>query len=512
MKRLYTLIVFSLCAFGGMLQAQNDYTAYGLSFTSLQEGTARSVAMGNALTALGGDLGSINFNPAGTAVYKFSEASITPTFTTVNTTSDLFGSSSKTSRTTFGISNAGIVIYLPVRSGSLKNINFGIVSSKVNNFATSERAKHLGNTGDPTYLNYLANHTNDLASHSGISPKTLADEMNINNSQNPYNNLGAAFWPSVLGWNTSLLNLNATETAFVPTGQLGIDQHFRKKSYGYNTATDLSLGMNFSDQFYIGLNATVSSVYNKVKITYDEDAVGAQDFKYMSQYYNQKTSGSGIAGKIGAIWTPNANIRLGAAISTPTIYYLTDRASWDMEAGLGTDYNVRLSTPDVEMDYRLVTPFKYNFGLAVTLPNGAFSIDYEGSDFSQMRFMSSEDHFHHDDWSAINDAIKESFTRCDKIRVGAEVNATPNLALRAGFQYSNSGIKDYDINNYVGSLGLGYSDPSGFFFDCGFMTTLKKTDVLFDGGDILQSYIIDNASKSYKRNTWKLLFTFGLRF
>lgn len=41
-------------------------------------GTARSVAMGNAFTALGGDLGGISINPAGSAVANYSQATITP--------------------------------------------------------------------------------------------------------------------------------------------------------------------------------------------------------------------------------------------------------------------------------------------------------------------------------------------------------------------------------------------------------------------------------------------------
>ena len=43
--------------------AQTAYDAFLFS-ESNYEGTARTVAMGNAFTALGGDLGSISLNPA----------------------------------------------------------------------------------------------------------------------------------------------------------------------------------------------------------------------------------------------------------------------------------------------------------------------------------------------------------------------------------------------------------------------------------------------------------------
>ena len=43
--------------------------------------TTRSVGMGNAMTAIGGDMGSLTFNPAGSAVASYSQFSITPGIT-----------------------------------------------------------------------------------------------------------------------------------------------------------------------------------------------------------------------------------------------------------------------------------------------------------------------------------------------------------------------------------------------------------------------------------------------
>ena len=66
--------------------AQTAYDAFLFSETNY-EGTARTVAMGNAFTALGGDLGSVAINPAGSAVAKYSQISLTPSLTfTTNTT------------------------------------------------------------------------------------------------------------------------------------------------------------------------------------------------------------------------------------------------------------------------------------------------------------------------------------------------------------------------------------------------------------------------------------------
>jgi long-subunit fatty acid transport protein len=104
------------------------------------------------------------------------------------------------------------------------------------------------------------------------------------------------------------------------------------------------------------------------------------------------------------------------------------------------------------------------------------------------------------------------YKHADIIRAGVEVTPAQNFSARAGFQYSNSGIKDLDIDNYVGSLGFGYNDPSGFFVDVAYMQYLKKTTAIYDAGDLVASYVGNQASSPFKTNMWKLLFTFGYRF
>ena len=57
--------------------AQDTYDAILFSQNHYY-GTARSMALGNAMTALGGDLGSIGINPAGSAVAPSSPRSPPP--------------------------------------------------------------------------------------------------------------------------------------------------------------------------------------------------------------------------------------------------------------------------------------------------------------------------------------------------------------------------------------------------------------------------------------------------
>ena len=94
MRKIYTILASALISlttitvtsaqgvnFGGV-NFDNDIISwsdlYNLSFTSHNYGTARSMAMGNAFTALGADMVSASLNPAGVGMYVESDISLSP--------------------------------------------------------------------------------------------------------------------------------------------------------------------------------------------------------------------------------------------------------------------------------------------------------------------------------------------------------------------------------------------------------------------------------------------------
>ena len=96
-----------LCTTAAMF-AQNASDALRFSQQNT-EGTARSVAMGNAFVALGGDMGGLSVNPASSAVYRYSELVFTPSITVSNTESDYLGSLASAGKTRAGIANFGFI-------------------------------------------------------------------------------------------------------------------------------------------------------------------------------------------------------------------------------------------------------------------------------------------------------------------------------------------------------------------------------------------------------------------
>lgn len=507
MKQIYRLLAAAgCCLIATSSFAQNDFTAYTLSY-QMPEGTARSVSMGNAFTALGGDLGAIWINPASSAVFKYHEVSITPSFSTTKTTSNFGGYNTKESKTTFGISNGGAVFTIPTGYNyGLLNVNLGIVYNRQSNFNSSIVAS--GTNNNSTYMN-------DLCSYAtGID----ARDMDMNDSQDPFYTFNAGAWPAVMAWNTSLIDTTATggPDHYVPNtagGTLG--QYYKKKSYGYNSQTDFNFGFNVNNFLYLGVNVGLANVWNKIEETYSEEALSTFDngFKYFEQYYHQTTSGTGYNFKFGAIVTPVEFLRLGASISTPTWYYLTDKYYWDMRAKYSDGYDQTINSPEGSFDYKITTPFRYSFGVAAVFPMGTISIDYEGTDYSQMKMHERNGDKGSYSFRDINNDIKKYYKHSDNIRAGFEIMPAKEFAIRGGFQYSNSGRKIFNFENYIGSLGLGYNNPSGFYVDCAYMQQFKKTDAIFDVGDIVASYVYGvNGDKPFRSTTWKLLFTFGYRF
>ena len=113
---------------------QNMWDAYRYS-QQFNEGTARSVAMGNAMVALGGDMGAISINPAASGVYTYNEFIFTPSITVADNRTDYLGTRTSTGKTRFGVPNFGFVSTFNTRqSRGLVSWNLSLVFNKTNNF------------------------------------------------------------------------------------------------------------------------------------------------------------------------------------------------------------------------------------------------------------------------------------------------------------------------------------------------------------------------------------------
>ena len=154
-------------------------------------GTARSMAMGNAVTALGGDLGSVVINPAGSVVAGYGQFVITPGFTISAVNSSwspegerAYGPATRLSQTRMNMPSIGLVgEFKTGKRIGVKAVSFGIVSTQTNNynfasdgFGTNSRTSKIAEFADAAY---------------GYPESTLANYNSFDNSGAPWDLLTA---------------------------------------------------------------------------------------------------------------------------------------------------------------------------------------------------------------------------------------------------------------------------------------------------------------------------------
>ena len=122
---------YAQSAYSALMLSENDY-----------EGTARTAAMGNAFTALGGDIGAVSINPAATAVSKYSQFSISPGVSIISSTAsgvspyengDLpyFQRTMRNNNTMFNLPNIGVALNFNTgRKSGIKSYSAAFIVNK----------------------------------------------------------------------------------------------------------------------------------------------------------------------------------------------------------------------------------------------------------------------------------------------------------------------------------------------------------------------------------------------
>ena len=545
MKKVAAIILLAIASSAAAF-AQTAYDAYLFSEKNY-EGTARTVAMGNAFTALGGDLGSIVLNPAGSAVAKYSQISLTPSLTfTTNTTKGVspytdgtlpyFDKEYRNTSTRFTLPNIGVTFnWSTGRNSGVKNVSFGFVSNSTNSWN-----EDLYASGTNRSTSFMAAMAADATANGYLGSK-----LNMDSAYDHYP------WKTVVGYHSGMIStfggydnefVGASELLIDNNGQTEIvlggplDQTYGRQVSGMKNDYLFNFGMNISDFVYIGANIGFTSMDYAYAEYFKEQALDPSDFELglengnsmyfdnMRYTYNYNVSSSGIYGKLGVIITPGSGLRIGAAIQTPTATTITE--GWQHSgATVFTDpaYNASASSPAGEDQYSFIEPYRANFGLAYTFADFALiSLDYEVCDYSSMKYKRSSLNDGRDYFEDLNNDIRTIYGASHMLRAGAEYKLG-QYALRGGYNLTTSPEKA-DINGnpikspaYQNvSFGLGYNSNRSFFADIAarysFATNeyiMPYEDYIFDdNGDIL-----DYAPEILNmKSSWKVMLTLGWRF
>lgn len=522
----------TLCfaAVSSHVQAQSDYRFGGLAlnhdlmmawdFSSLSRtqtfGTARSMGMGGAFVSLGADLASMSLNPAGLGMYRHNEFSVTPLVALSRaSSSSAVGTQSWAgdSKNRFALADIGLAFNLFERAnGALTSMTLGFGLSRVADFNTrysfSSDVRYDGTTV-PSIAHVFAQQLNQ----GGVFPE-MNPEGGPNGRldyRNPY------FWPAVLAYKSAMTHVapGAGGASVWETDAIGprasILRSVDAVESGSINEFDLSLGANLNNVVYIGASLGIQTVRKSSTLVYGEDygyfAAGDDGYAYgpdgklpaQLEYADlwQRTvlDGAGVNFKLGVIVRPVAGLRLGVAVHTPTFYSL------DRSYRAGMDYRLlsniegvpgaeeRLESP-VQYDegadsWDFVSPTRLMFGASYTFGKFAIvSVDYERDWYNGIRVKNVPTGSDFGPTSYKTD-FKMNFCATNNVRAGVEVRPLPIFALRAGYGYSSSMLKDESLAYEVPQL------TDSHYFTLGAGVNLSRTVSL----DFAYQHLTDHQSQ-----------------
>ena len=473
MRRLYILALvaaLSLFAaprlaaqdFGGTV-LNNDIVTWSdlqnLSFTSHNYGTARSMGMGNAFTALGADMASAMLNPAGIGMYVDSDLSLSPMMQFSKSKTEggepFYTNEFKDHSERFGMSSIGAVFTTYRGTGALTNLNIGVAYNRVADFNYNTMSASIGNSAVNSSM------ANLFCTLSNIDGLQTNSDGSMSFGNDPY------YWGATLAYKNGLTNKDA-EGWFIDriAPYAEIDQYSATEVRGSLGEYDFTMGMNFADIVYVGATIGIQSLNYKRSVYYGENYFypngeypSGDDMPYQLEYmnYEQRTriSGTGINFKLGVTVRPVNWWRVGIAYHTPTFMNATLRYGADMWSatysaannpdGYNLDKNgytyFNVGTPvweDAgENSWNYTSPSRLLLGTAFTLGGRVIlSADYERSWYQSVKLKDSP--IYGLDYTNITKMV---FQGSNTVRVGAEAYLLPFLAVRAGYIYSGNTLR-----------------------------------------------------------------------
>lgn len=541
--------------------AQSAIDGFRFSQPDLK-GTARYMSMGGAFGALGGDLSSISTNPAGIGVYRRNELGITMDIDIQNATSESQGTKNSQSQTKVLLNNIGGVATWNLANSVMPNINIGFTYNRAASF------NHHYSGVVPTLSNSLTNYIAGISNNEGV---TVVDVSTIYDSDgfvafDPYNpNDGgyAAPWLSILGYDSYFITPTGDDDQPNWIGQWGATTSgsgaFDVVTSGGANEYNIAVGGNFANKVFWGIDFGIVDLDYSMTAMWGENlqnAVvdnpeGTENSSSMWKMTNSYVaSGTGYNVKLGLIYRPIQELRLGLSFATPTWYSINESYL------ASTNFQYSVNIPDMADNraitnggqwglnsYNFRTPWRLTASAAGVIgKNLIVSADVEWKWYNKMRFYNGGGDFYDDydygyddwwpyyapsakpipalintdPWYATNADIEDYYKSTTTVRIGAEYRITPRFSVRAGYAnvsspvrteakdgsmliYTSGTMPNYKMDNSTNYItcGLGYNF-NNFYIDGAFVHKIMTSEY--------HAYTPDPANPQIPSPTSKLTF------
>lgn len=512
----------------GYSQAQDETDALRYSFLT-PGGSARVQSIGGTSVSLGGDLSMANSNPATLGLFKSSELSFTPELKFSSADGNYLGSNATDNKSQFIVPQVGIVFAKPTSRNSnsnWRNVSFGLGINRVADF--NQNITYSGKNDQSSYAdNYLIDLIN-----SGITDQSSPEDFQSRFPSDYAYGLGLAYstdlFIPIADDNGNFSTWESLPGEVLSDGR-SLSQTNSISSRGGINEFNLSVAGNYDDRLLLGVGLYIPNISYRRTSAFRE--TNTEDKDALMDYYEERnflhTDGTGINGKVGAIYIIDPQWRVGASIHTPTLYSMHDIFSTDVttsSSDLGTSY---LATQDVtggypgEFDYSMTTPARFMAGVSYVVgaqagarQHGFISLDYEYVNYGSTKFHFNRSSVTTDDQAYVkelNHLIKSMYGGGSNLRLGGEFKFD-EFAARAGVMYMQSPFKDSQIkgDQLRYSVGMGFR-TGGFYVDLSYIYAdegkyLDQPYTVYEGNDLGST---SPNPASIKRNNSTVLLTFG---
>ncbi len=502
----------SLLCISAFAQTPDDALRVGWYSTN---GTARNIALGGAMGALGGDLSAVNTNPAGAGIYKTSEWLLSPSWQMNHHLLAYRGSdTTSTFKSNMNYGTSGVLFAIPNRyaTSGWSSSGLAIAATQHANFAN--RIQYSG-----------------FNNKSSFSEQYLEELMRDGADTNAV--LSNYIFGSSLAFRTYLIDTIRSSTGAVAGFQslvpisTGVFQSFDAVTSGGLHEIAISYAANNNDKLYIGGGLSIPIVHYSRNLVYSEtDATNDTTNQFKNFTYQEKftSTGTGYGIKLGIIYRPDPAFRIGFAFHTPQLISMRDEISSSMVTNTESYAHIKSESSDnlnegqpgvrtynISTPYRIIASGSYVFGIAqdVKQQHGFISADVEFVNYRGARFSGKEgaDQGTLDYLKLVNNAVKAYYKGNVNIHVGGEIKFSV-LMLRFGGAYYGSPYKDPAIqaSRWIASGGIGYRNR-GMFLDIGYAHQFLK--------DAQFPYRLNDKPNTYatqKSNIGNLVCTLGFKF
>lgn len=471
MLNIRTITLSFILMAGNFLYGQNSLDIQRYSGYSAV-GTAKSVGMGGAVSAIGADFGSVTLNPASIAIYRKSDIGFSMGFRSFSTKSTHIDQTQNSNTSNFGFPNFHAIFAAENNSGTIKGWAFGIGFNQLDNYYRRTEVSAF----NP--YNSIADYYVALAQGSSI--------YNIDTASLPF-----------MAWQVFYVDTILNDYTWVPYVEGKMQQTYSRKETGRTNSWDFVLGLNFNDKLYIGGSLSLLDLkYTSSEVFLETDTQGNYDtldllnyridIRSFEQRYTFRTSGTGINGKIGFLFRPIEALRIGLAFQTTTGFNLKD--TYQVGMTMTQDGGAQYPKEGAEglYNYRLRTPLRATLGVCYQFGKvGMISADADYIDFTQGSL--SDRSGAGTTFTGANQVVaKLAQSQALNLRLGGEYRINNDTYLRAGYaryaSFWNSDGEKYDdlatYNQTTGSYKTQSFNSNRQLFSAGF--GYKTEDYYFD--------------------------------